>query len=253
MKVTDYLKIYDELFDYEKIPAVARKYGISEELALIIYSHRTVRNATRNFYRVKARADVLVKRWNKGESLLSIAKQHDFPPVLMAQVLLKAAGYGKKELWKMIKEPEAIKNPRLKREIKEVLANDYSYSPEALEIQRRRGEWGETQLAEWLREHGIEFERENDIRGKYGKTPDFLLKKPIKMNGYSIKWIESKANFGDKVELRKNMSRQLKPYVELFGPGVVLYWFGHIEPAPKEEKIAVVDASFLEKYKPRVE
>ena len=55
MKSEDYRKIYNELSDYEKIPDVARKYGISEELALIIYSHRTVRHATRNFYRIKAR------------------------------------------------------------------------------------------------------------------------------------------------------------------------------------------------------
>ena len=41
----------------------------------------------------------------------------------------------------------------------------------------------------------------------------------------SVCWIDSKAMYGDPVTHRSNID-QARSYVNRYGPGVVLYWFG---------------------------
>jgi len=60
-----------------------------------------------------------------------------------------------------------------------------------------------------------------------------------------VSWIESKANFGDVVEMKKNISKQLLPYVKLFGKGIVVYWFGYVTDVEPPDGITVVDARFF--------
>jgi len=43
-----------------------------------------------------------------------------------------------------------------------------------------------------------------------------------------LNWIESKAMFGGPDQLRKATQSQLFPYWNRYGPGAVIYWFGHI-------------------------
>ncbi len=85
-----------------------------------------------------------------------------------------------------------------------------------------------------------------DLRGAYTKTPDCLLEKPLQINGCKVHWIESKASFGDEIELKKNVRRQLKPYTELFGTGAVVYWYGFVEGIEPPEGIALLDGSHFD-------
>ena len=62
-----------------------------------------------------------------------------------------------------------------------------------------------------------------------GKTPDFLLKKPITWHGDEYNWIESKASFGDEYIHRKNHRGQVSKYVELYGQGILVYWYGYLD------------------------
>ena len=123
----------------------------------------------------------------------------------------------------------SITDESLRQQIIEISEEDLVYSPWATEKQYKRGTWGEEKLQCWLDGQNISYRTEKDLRGEFPKTPDCLLDKPIKVNGWNINWIESKATFGDRVEVNKNMKKQLEPYLELFGQGVVIYWFGFVD------------------------
>ncbi len=62
-----------------------------------------------------------------------------------------------------------------------------------------------------------------------GKTPDFLLLKPMTWHGDEYNWIESKASFGDEYIHRKNHRGQVSEYVELYGQGILVYWYGYLD------------------------
>ena len=60
------------------------------------------------------------------------------------------------------------------------------------------------------------------------KTPDTLLTTDIIVDGFVIKWVESKALFGSSEALEEHFKTQLLPYNSRYGPGLVIYWFGFV-------------------------
>jgi hypothetical protein len=247
MKKSEYKRLYDELNNRKDIKRLAEKTGLDSELLLVLYTQKTVRRATKRFYKVKHRAEHLLNRWNEGTTFISISKELKFPPILTAYLILLENNITRKRFWELVKNPDKIKDNRLKREISEIVANDIVYSPEGNEMQYERGRMGERRLFEWLDKQNLPYQTENDIKGQHPKTPDALLSKSFETNGMKIHWIESKASFGDEIEIRRNTKRQLKAYTELFGQGMVVYWFGFIEGVHPPKNVLIVDATFFEK------
>ncbi len=245
MKYNDFKRLYDQLNDPRDVKFLSKELGLEEEFLNVIFTQKTVREATKKFHVVKKNARRLSKEWKEGRSLLSIARKWRFPPMLTGLLLFQEMGYSKKQFWKFVKEPHAIKNPRIRREIEEITREDMVYSPWGNEIQHKRGEWGEQKLKDWLDSHKAEYRTEKDLRGEFPKTPDCLLDRPLFVNGWKINWIESKASFGDKIEVNKNLRNQLSPYVELFGPGIVVYWFGHVDEIDMPPGVEIVDENLL--------
>jgi hypothetical protein len=103
-------------------------------------------------------------------------------------------------------------------------------------------------MRNWLDERNITYKREEDLRAEGGKTPDFLLEKPIFLRGEEVYWIESKASFGDLKEVKKNLKKQLHSYWELFGPGMVIYWFGIVDDLPVEEGVIIETEEVLKEH-----
>lgn len=62
---------------------------------------------------------------------------------------------------------------------------------------------------------------------KRGSTIDEYLKDDDDYEWKSICWIDSKALFGDVETHANSVLPQVETYVHRFGPGLVLYWFGH--------------------------
>ncbi|MEE9152049.1 MAG: C15orf41 family protein [Thermoplasmata archaeon] len=247
MEKSEYRRLYDELNDLKDIDRLAKKTGLDKELILVLYTQKTVRSATKRFYKVKHRAKSLLKKWNEGRTFLSLSDELKFPPILTAYLLLLENNITRKRFWELVKNPKGIKDNRLRKEIFEIVKNDIVYSPEGNEMQYARGKRGEKKLCEWLDKQNIKYQTEDQIKGQHSKTPDALLSKSIQTNGMSIRWIESKASFGDEVEIRRNTKRQLRAYTELFGQGMVVYWFGFIESVHPPKNVLIVDGSFFEK------
>lgn len=247
-----YQRLYEALVTYSDVHRIAHEEHFSEELLFVIHTHRVTRDATRRFYVVKRQLPRLVGQWKHGRSMLDIAREWKFPPVLLGQQMLSELGIPRKRVWQTFLNPQSAPEPRLRTEIERLLAEDMIYSPRGMELQRERGQRGEGRLQRWLERHGIGYRTEKDLRGKFAKTPDALLDSPIIFCGQKLAWIESKANFGDDVEMRKNLKRQLAPYTEIFGEGAVVYWYGYVEGAESPPGILLWDGDTFEGITPIV-
>jgi len=245
MKHEDFKHIYDRLRNPSDVKALSNELRMDEELMRVIFTQKTVRDTTKKFYRVQRNAEHLLREWRSGKSMLSLSRKHDFPPILMGMMIFQANGCSKKQFWKYVREPQAIVDKRIQRDIIEITQEDCVYSPWANEEQYKRGLWGEAQLQGWLNAKGLTYKTEKDLRGEFPKTPDCLLDEPIRVNGWEINWIESKASFGDKIEINRNIKKQLEPYTELFGDGLVVYWFGFVDEVESPEGIFITDMSLL--------
>jgi hypothetical protein len=224
-----YETVLTRLHRYADIEPLAEELRLDPEMLLVIYTQKVTRDATRRYYLLKGRSRKLYQQWRSGKPLMRISAENRYPPVLTAFIVLLEGELSRKEFWRVVANPDRIPDARLRREIKEIVRADPIYSTDGNEVQVRRGREGERRLQEWLDRHGVRYATEAELRGRYPKTPDALLDSPLELDGSRIFWIESKGNFGDRVEVNRNIKRQLRSYTELFGPGLVVYWFGVLE------------------------
>jgi hypothetical protein len=243
-----YKDLYDALATREDLERLKRTTPYDEELLMVIYTQRVVRDATKRFYKVKRHSGKLYRRWKSGASFVELADEHRFPPVLMALIVLEEEGTTRRQFWKMLNDLSSLERGRLREDLERACEADLVYSPEGTERQYRRGAWGEERLWSWLRDKGVPFRTEAELRTQFDKTPDALLGEPMEYDGRKIFWIESKASFGDPYEVRRHVRRQLSPYVDLFGEGLVVYWFGYVEDMDLKlpEGVSITDGSDLE-------
>ena len=249
MKLAEYNKLVEELNTQNDIEKVATATGYDKDLLLVIYSQKTVQIATKKYHMIQHLAPKYHAQWKKGKTFLQIAKKINFSPVLTGLLILKEEGISRKMYRKYLNNLEEVGEERLRRELAEVIENDIVYSPEGNSIQAPRGKKGEEILNKWLTKLNFEFETEKEIANKYKKTPDFLLKSSLNVRGIDVHWIESKATFGTKREIKKNLKNQLLPYRELYGSGMVVYWFGFINPPPIVEGIIIESGKFIKQWK----
>jgi hypothetical protein len=247
MNTHEYKELYDRLETHDDIERLAEARGLDPELLLVIHTQRVTRDATRRYYKVKRNVRRMLYQWRKGTSLGQLASSVHFPATLVAQMILLESGVNRKDFWKYLRDPKKTQDQRLRRELEQIADLDPIYSPQGTEVQNERGRVGEARLNSWLDDQGIEYRTEEEIRDKYPKTPDALLRKPMVYNGVKKFWIESKGTFGDTIEVRRHLKRQLNPYVDLFGAGLVVYWFGFVDDLKLDvpDGVDMVDASFF--------
>ncbi len=250
MDYDEYRELYSSLKTVKDVERLSGKYD--ERLLDTLFTQKTSREVKKNFYRVKQNSKRMLNEWSKGRSIVSLAEKYRFPPILVAMFIFLEDGASKKEFWGYINDPSPLED-EVANEIREAVKNDIVYSPEANDRQKERGLWGENLLHEWLDGQGIGYRTENDLRGEEAtKTPDCLLDEPVLYKGNKICWVESKASFGDNIEFRFNSRKQLVPYTQLFGPGLVVYWVGCLDDLECPENVYVSDISVmdvkLEKY-----
>jgi len=228
MNEDSYVRLYRRLNQKRDVFRLAKTFNIRAEVLFAILSQKIVRKTKRDYHGLKKQSHNLLNQWKSGKSLLRLSKERRFSPVLISSFVLRENGATKKEIREYFRNPSEIKNPRIKKEIIEVLAEEIVYSPEAAEIQRQNGRTAEKKIGEWLDYQGADYITESEARQLHQKTPDFLMKSPFSISRTPVYWVESKASFGDKIQMKGDYHRQLKHYVELFGSGLVIYWHGYI-------------------------
>ncbi|GKY96048.1 hypothetical protein MPSEU_000565000 [Mayamaea pseudoterrestris] len=175
--------------------------------------------------KVKANLSKYIEQYIQGRTILSLAKEANYSPHLFSRYLVEAlTQFKSKKLTDALRNPEVhlvdanvfqekyrlsqITSNRLAREVLEAQQADPLHGPRA-EVQRHMlGIEFECVLEYQLRQIGIGFDTEDQLR-KIGtsRTPDVLLASPLavrvpckKCTGYEWKvicWIDSKALYGD--------------------------------------------------------
>ena len=225
----EYNQLYREIKGIDDVERLSKRY--SREFLFEILTLKLGRETKKKFYKLPRKK--LVREWKHGKSFVDIAKEYEFSPVIMAYIILQEMGYSKKRSSAIINKKVSIENKRVKDELENAWKSDPVYSPEGIEKQYERGDKGEDRIKKWLDKRMIKYLREDDLKKKYPKTPDFLLAKVIRIYGEPIRWIESKYSIGDMEKVKYDYRRQLDQYLHLFGPGAIVYHLGLL-PSAKE-------------------
>ncbi|KAI5067012.1 hypothetical protein GOP47_0017540 [Adiantum capillus-veneris] len=189
-----------------------------------------------------------IARYEEGEDILSISKAYEINPCLLARILLEHLfGLTKQQITDCLKDPgrlpkdivkqvshdhassvsqwvlgdinAGIQNlshiswERLHNDLYNCMDNDNATSPYIELIRRVTGIEYEAHLYYQLRELGIPFQTENDLRAAgFSKTPDVKLEVPIAVKGRVVNWIDSKASFGDEFNHKNQAELQFQRY-----------------------------------------
>lgn len=246
MDIQTYKKIYDKI-DSSNIKSVSDEFGVDFDILTCILNQKMLQKNKALYHKVANDAESLLERWRNGESFVSLSEEIDFSPVLMSIILLKRTGISRKGVRQMLKNPDGIEEERLKRELGEVVKKDVLFSPSAHSLQTERAVMCEGEIGGWLKERDIQFLTEEKIK-KYAitKTPDFLLKSPLNIDSINISWIESKGLFGGPEEHRRYLKKQFLEYIKFFGAGMVVYWYGFVDPISEENsEVLVKDSTYF--------
>lgn len=227
MDIDTYEQIYSALQGMDDIDKVAEQFSIPAGVLYSILNQKVVTNVKKSLSIVKNNSERHMRMWQKGTTIVQIAKKNKIPATLMAGIILTGLGISKKSFMKNI---DVLPDMRIKREVKEAMFSDHFFSPGAHEVHILKGKMGESILEKWLVKNGASFRREDDLRNDgIAKTPDFLLDEVMEIDGKEVIWIESKALFGDEKEHQHYMNKQFSDYAEIFGTGMIVYWYGFLE------------------------
>jgi hypothetical protein len=222
--------VYHGLTVESDVSLLSARYGIDLDTIKVILHQKIVRETMHHHHNVKNNATNLKKQWKEGKTILEIAKTANFSPVMTAWLILEQEGISRSYFRALLRNPDAVKDVRLKRELLAAIKKDLAYAPDIIANQVERSKMVEEAVRHWLVERGVLFidEQEGKKRQQV-KTPDFLLKKPLPFEGGTLHWIECKASFGDGSETRRDYAKQLRHYVALYSAGMVVYWYGLVD------------------------
>jgi len=235
---------------FKSVKTLVKASSLNEQTFTSIYGQHTRRIFKSKLWQKakESTQNLYLKYRDQCSSIAQLAIEYTIPPFLMAKLVLE--GYQREEkcieqlvneellnefktpaklINTLLKESHLIDDERLSNEIftASILDDDFGSSVDI--IRNSIGLEYEVKLERLLQENNVQYQRESELRAKgFDKTPDFKLELPIYVNGKIVNWIESKASFGDMISHGQNYEDQFKCYVNRFGPGLVIYWFGYL-------------------------
>eukprot|EP01018_Ginkgo_biloba_P031216 Gb_24885 [translate_table: standard] len=197
-------------------------------------------------------------RYVAGDEILTISQDSGLPPCLICRFLLENLfGLTKQQVTQCLKDPSSLDGFQINRNSKDnasitssrVIQDLYKCveldevtSPRVEMIRRVTGLEYEFMLRGRLQRLEIPFQSEEALRAAgFSKTPDVKLEVPIGVCGRIVNWIDSKASFGDEYNHRVQGLQQFQRYVNRFGPGLVIYWFGFIDELNDHPDVLLLD------------
>ena len=183
--------------------------------------------------RLMRRSNELRRRYDQGESVLSLSKRFDAPPVNTFRAILTGRGWSKNKIKESLKSPQSKLKQRdyeqfqLAEEADRVSSVNQSETQSAAEI-------FEEILCSHFTQLGVRYRKQGDLEVEQKKsegraviTPDLLLLDDVRINGIPCAWIDAKHFFGAALGFpRKKTQKQVDRYVAEYGYGAVVYRHG---------------------------
>ncbi|GIQ89291.1 protein of unknown function with TPD sequence-motif, partial [Kipferlia bialata] len=180
--------------------------------------------------RLQSFAPRLMGYYAHGESIVSIARRYDFPPINTFRAILVASGCTKAEVKRALQDPETYLSERdqnqLKRAIEEDTVTQIDQSGMA-----EHADLFETILCDYFTEQGVRFRTQAELLAEQTKvpggvvcTPDLLLLDHVTINGHPVSWVDAKCFYGADLSIpRGKTQKQADRYVKHWGQGALVY------------------------------
>ncbi|GLJ52497.1 hypothetical protein SUGI_1117000 [Cryptomeria japonica] len=199
-----------------------------------------------------------ISRYIAGDEILNLSNDSGLPPCLLCRFLLENLfGLNKQQITQCLKDPVilnrfqinsnaeengVVSTARVIEDVQKCVECDQVVSPCVEMVRRVTGLEYEHLLRRRLQKLEIPFQSEEALRAAgFSKTPDIKLEVPIGVCGRIVNWIDSKASFGDEYSHKTQGVQQFQMYVNRFGPGLVIYWFGFIDELNDHSDVLLLD------------
>jgi CDAN1-interacting nuclease 1 len=208
---------------------------------------RRIKRETRCFSDSRRMAEIL-DRVKGGEKIFDIAMQLGFSPYKLAKLYCECAFSKTFQLPRLVENAGLVQNDKLRKDLLKCISDDPVNSNRSEILKSTVGAEYEEILMELLSAKKICFETEAELRARgKPKTPDILLLIPMIVESscgrrHVVNWIDSKGMFADKTTFNEQ-AEQLNGYVNRYGKGLVIYWYGFSQDVPDNcgDDILVVD------------
>ena len=219
----------------EKVQQIAKKIeklDITLEQSLSLRSALNQEKSVYSHGRLMSRANELKRRYDSGESVLSLSTRFDAPPVNVFRAILTGRGWSKNKIKETLKAPSKM-NQRDRDQFQLAESADRVSSVNQSETQNA-AEVFEDILCDYFSSLDIRFRRQEDLLDEQKKsegraiiTPDLLLLDDVRINGIPCAWIDAKHFFGADLRFpRKKTQKQVDRYVNEYGQGAIVYRHG---------------------------
>tara|TARA_B100000029_G_C17549376_1_gene949546 strand:- start:897 stop:1871 length:975 start_codon:yes stop_codon:yes gene_type:complete len=181
-------------------------------------------------HKMMARANMLRRRYDNGESVLQLSKRFDFPPVAIFRAILTSRGWSKVRIRDALRQPEKKMPGRDATEFKDAEEKDRVTNVNQGET-AIKADLFEVVVGNYLDHHGINYRRQEDLlkeqqkeHGRPVNTPDFLILDHLEINGEPVAWIDAKNFYGANLSFTKRKTKkQMNRYIDEWGSGAIVY------------------------------
>ena len=223
----------------ERVQEIAEKLEglpISLEQALSLRAALNQEKSVYSHSKLMRRSNDLSRRYDSGESVISLSKRFDAPPVNTFRAILTGRGWTKTRIKDTLNKNPSKLNKRDREQFELAESVDRVSSVNQTETQTA-AEVFEEILCSYFESVGVRFRRQEDLLREQTKqegraiiTPDLLLLDDVRINGGPCAWIDAKHFFGADLKFpKKKTQKQVDRYVAEYGQGALVYRHGFCE------------------------
>ncbi|KAL3674520.1 hypothetical protein V7S43_000468 [Phytophthora oleae] len=188
-----------------------------------------------NTHRVRRDRDTICKEYDSGRSLIELSTVHNYPPVSLMRVILRAKGKSQAEIKNSLARPAEKLSKRDQYELRKATEYDSIHrSDPFIGAPKYNADSLEQAIEHFLKAKGIRLKTQAELcadqivtHGRRVISPDILLLDPVIINGVPIRWIDAKNYYGAHIVSKRLISTQLANYVKEWGPGAIVFGMGY--------------------------